>query len=527
MALAKYFSKNLLAINQLISINHKKLESILISKTVTIAFDENAVNTYEGNCGLDLIIRLLSRLYPKIKIIDLSKKNESKKKELFSLAKKVNKNIDIMPENSAENIYIVVGFTKEKIESDGKIIYFGSDNWISKYSISRVQNFENSENPFGCGVSACIVASNVFRCIFKEFTEIGKNDEEVELNTFTLDSESNSENPIFNEVIFKDVTLVGLGAVGNGTLWALSKLNQLSGVINLVDHETISLSNMQRYVTLYENDKDKYKVNLAKNFIKKKNLKVKTIVGKWDEYVVKRNDWNIDCVAIGIDNEKDRIGIQSTLPKVIFNSFTEKELIGINRHYSLVEDACLACSYIPTNKKRHRINEIADNCNIPDLSEMIKEYFNSGILVDQILPPKHNSQNKFDKSLLTEISNANSIEISQLSQFNGMNVDQFYSDFVCGGVIMKLSKSENKVENIDAPLAFQSALAGILLAAELVKYSIHQTIKIEQRTDFYHLQPILKDYNPLNRILVKNDKGNCICGDKDFIKRYQEKWKVK
>jgi hypothetical protein len=114
--------------------------------------------------------------------------------------------------------------------------------------------------------------------------------------------------------------------------------------------------------------------------------------------------------------------------------------------------------------------------------------------------------------------------LDRLSQYNGLTVDQFYSDFICGGTILRLSSTKEEVKDVDAPLAFQSAMAGILLAAELVKYFNFKDFKQDNRTDIYHLSPISK-INPFHRQLIKDKTMRCLCQDEDFKRRYIEKWK--
>ncbi|WP_303924962.1 E2 ligase fold family C protein [Draconibacterium sediminis] len=515
MALAKYFSKDLLAINRLINTDQSVFEDILNNRTVALAFDENAINSFEGTCGLELIVRLLARFYPKISIVDLTEENDEKQKELINLANTINGNIEIVTKTGNEDIFILAGFSEKQIITKGFQINFGSDNWISKYSISTIQSFGDSLNPLGCSMSACITVSNAFRNLFSEYVE-HTIDEEVNFSTFSLDSEW-KENPPFKEVIFDDVVIGGVGAIGNGLIWSLSQIEQLKGNLILVDDETISLSNLQRYVLFVEDDEKKEKVKVAREFFKQKNLKVDTCKGEWKDYIEKRISWKIDCVAVGIDNEKDRIGIQSTLPRIIFNAFTEPELIGITRHLNFETDPCLACSYIPTTEGKNKTEEIAENCRIPDKVDMVKQYYNFNASVDE------NIQG-YSASLLQEISHANKIPIENLTQYSGKKLDEFYSDFICGGVILNLSADKTEIKEVDAPLAFQSAMAGILLATELVKYHMDSELAKVARTDFYHLSP-LSELNPYHRELAKDSTGRCLCRDDVFIKRYNEKWK--
>jgi hypothetical protein len=518
MGIAKYFSKDLLAINQLLKSSNKNLEDILLKTRIGIAFDINAIDTKEGSKALDLCVRLLSRLYPFLSIIDLTDQNTSKVSELKKLAESINSFIQVSTTSEDLNLLIVAGFTKKKIKSNCLQIYFGSDNWNANFSQNKPQKFNSSDNPFGCGIAACIAVSNVFRFVFKDFLPEKQLDENLTFSTINFSISDTASNPKIEQVHFKDVILVGIGAIGNGTIWALSNLPNIKGKLDLVDNEEVSFSNLQRYVMFKENDVNLIKVDLAAKHFDEKKLRVTPYKMTWAGYLKERNDWNIETVAVSIDNKKDRIGIQSSLPRQIFNSYTEANLLGIARHTDFSNSACLACGYIPSQKEKNYINEVADNCNIPNLSNAVKDYLNLNLDVDAISSPQNTS------SLLDIIAQANNIERNKLVQFHGKKVSEFYSEFICGGISLSLSDKQNKETNIDAPLAFQSAMAGILLAVELVNNAGDFRIKpIKQQSHFYPLNPFSQS-NPFNHHLDKDNSGRCLCSDEMFISQYLEKW---
>ena len=103
-------------------------------------------------------------------------------------------------------------------------MYFGSDNWNALFSLTKPQNFKDSYNPFGCGISACIVTSNVFRYVFKDFLKEKAIDEELIFSTINYSTIDTKYNPDITNVTLSDVALVGIGAIGNGCIWALSNL---------------------------------------------------------------------------------------------------------------------------------------------------------------------------------------------------------------------------------------------------------------------------------------------------------------
>lgn len=518
MAIAKYFSKDLLAINQLLKSSNKNLEDVLLKNRIGIAFDSNAIETKEGNKALDLSIRLLSRLYPFLSIIDLSKQNKLKVKELSDLAKSINSGIDVSTQDDDLSVLLIAGLTKSKIKNNKVKFYFGSDNWNVFFSQDKPQIFKDSHNSIGCGIAACIAISNVFRFVFKDFLPDKSLDGNLTFSTINYSVSDTTFNPELKAINLKDVVLVGIGAIGNGSIWALSNLTHLKGNIDLVDNEEVSLSNLQRYVMFSEKDVNSVKVDLVVREFEQKKLKVSPYKMTWAGYLKSRNNWNIETVAVAIDNKKDRIGIQSSLPKTIINSYTESNLLGIARHQDFINLACLACGYIPSQKERNYINEVADNCNIPNLANAVKDYINLDLTVDAISAPQNTS------SLLDIIAQANNIERSKLVQFHGKKVSEFYSEFICGGISLSLSEKGNNITNIDAPLAFQSAMAGILLAAEIIIDASNLREKlIKQQSHFYPLNPLGQN-NPFNHQLSKDNTGRCLCMDSDFKNHYITKW---
>lgn len=517
MGVAKYFSKDLLAINQLIKGSEKNLEDILLSANVGVAFDSNAIVTKEGNKSLDLLVRLIARLYPNVSIIDLSKKNKAKVSELRELALSINSAITISEDVKSLNVLLVAGDSKAVPELDGVTLYLGSNNWNACFSNKSPKSFGDSDNPFGCGIASCIAVSNMFRIIFREFLPDKPLDSDFEFSTLNYSSSDLKHNPSIGKVKLNDVALVGIGAIGNGSIWSFSNMSNITGNLDVIDNELVSLSNLQRYVMFSEKDIDKIKVNLAKEAVTKNKLTITPHKKTWAEYLSERTNWNIETVAVAIDNKKDRIGIQSSLPKKIFNSYTESNLLGIARHSDFVNSACLACGYIPSQKEKNYINEVADNCNIPTMANLVKDYMNLNVPVEQFLMQSTGS-------MLDIIAQANKIDRDDLNQFHGKKVNEFYSEFICGGISLSLSHNESKVSNVDAPLAFQSAMAGILLAAELVVNATGlRKSAIKQQSHFYPLNPIGVN-NPFNHNLVKDSSGRCLCGDEDFINQYRQKW---
>ena len=121
------------------------------------------------------------------------------------------------------------------------------------------------------------------------------------------------------------------------------------------------------------------------------------------------------------------------------------------------------------------------------------------------------------------IATANDIPTDELARYQGQPIDAFYAAFVCGGHRLRVGGA-GPTREIDAPLAFQSALAGVLLAAEIVadagglRSADTPTLT---RADVLSTPGVFEsDTEP------KGLQGRCICRDDDFRARYAEKYEV-
>lgn len=510
MALANFFDKAALSASQILKdFNRIEFEGLLESHRIGVVFDSNAASCSEGRATLDLLVRLLARLYPNLQIIDIDLNNNILVKQLEECARSINPVINLS-KIAQPTVYLIIGNTIIKNKRATKF-YLGSFGWTLKFSNSKPVGSGDSKNPFGAGGIACIGAANLFRLVFKEQLSSGDYDKDFTLSLFDFikDDKNNevSESSIEN-INLDNIVLVGIGAIGNATVWALSQIPYLTGNIEIVDPQTIDKSNLQRYVLATQDDITKHKVLVANEFIKNSKLIINQNPLSWAEYVQNGNDLLIKTVAVCVDSAKDRIVVQGSLPKKIFNAWTQKDDLGVSRHLNFLNYACLACLYIPDSKTKSKSEIIAESLGLADKEQLVRKYIANSIPINF--------------NLLSLISTAKNIPIEKLLDFQGKNIQIFYSEIICGGVLLRL---ENKVENIshiEAPSAFESAFAGLLLAAELI-IDAGQLRKSNL--------PIISRFNllrPLNKRIheeqEKHHSGKCICQDPDFQKVYKNKW---
>jgi hypothetical protein len=107
-----------------------------------------------------------------------------------------------------------------------------------------------------------------------------------------------------------------------------------------------------------------------------------------------------------------------------------------------------------------------------------------------------------------------------LGRWRGKSLGELYTDVVCGAVPISLPIS-HRVETV--PLAHQSALAGILMAAELVKRTSPELNALSQQEPLVSWDDILSQPPDVWLKPRAREKG-CICGDEDYQLIYRDKW---
>lgn len=123
-------------------------------------------------------------------------------------------------------------------------------------------------------------------------------------------------------------------------------------------------------------------------------------------------------------------------------------------------------------------------------------------------------------TFVERIATALGVQFDALSPFSGQPLRTFYQSTVCGGVVFRLTDGGRPV-GTTVPMAFQSALAGILLAADLAKHARGELGTVTTATRFNLLRPLGAHFNDPH---APDATGRCICGDRDYISSYEEKY---
>jgi hypothetical protein len=190
------------------------------------------------------------------------------------------------------------------------------------------------------------------------------------------------------------------------------------------------------------------------------------------------------------------------LPHRLFNAWTQSADLGVSRHPDFLTTACLACLYTPKGERKSESVMVAESLGLPEPEVREMLYRNTVV----------------DPALADRIAVANQAPVELLRPFVGKPLRAFYQETVCGGVLLTTGAGQLN----ETPMAFQSALAGIMLAAELVIDDLGlRPAGLPATTRFDLLHPL---GNHMNIPFQKRPGSRCLCLDKHYQQAYQDKY---
>lgn len=474
----------------------------LNGQVIGIAFDEDAIASAEGRATLDLLVRLIARLYPRLLILQIGEM--CGEADLEALARSINPEIEFGASPEQVTAAIVVGNSPSPFRCTS--FHVGSDGWVARLSTNGPVGSGSSGNPMGAGAAACFAAANVFRLIFGEQLPNGEIDQKIAISMLSFAQGPEVRNvPPVAEADIGETILVGAGAIGNGFLWTLERWSGIRGGLGVVDHEAVDLTNLQRYVLAGQADVETPKVDVAARHLSSTALEVRPHLSNWQEFLGSRADWRLERVATALDTAADRIAVQGALPKWIANAWTQETDLGVSRH-RFGDGACLACLYMPAGRLKDQDELVAEEIGLPNAKLEVRRLLQTGAPVNA--------------PFVERVATALDVPYAPLAGFVGQPLLSFYQKVICGGLVLKLTNGASRVKAV-VPMAFQSALAGVMLAAEVVKHAAGHDAAPATSTRINLLRP-LGTY--LHDPKARDVTGRCICADQDFLQVYAGKY---
>lgn len=503
MALADFFGRNAVAVSQVIAgFDEATFTDTISSATIGLTFGIDVAESWEGRCLLDMSVRLLARLYPTV-ILNPGRGAEQVAEQLSSLATSINPKINIGSPSEATKT-IAVGTEFPSVANAAQVVYAGCNGWDAHVSEIEAKPTGCSKNPFGAGAAAALACGKVFSLIFAQDAQRVLFSPDLTLSVLDGAPTATQDPLLLSDVCLADGTvLVGLGAIGNAVVWAFTR-SDVRGALGLIDHEHIELSNLQRYTLTLRGDEGRLKVeHLASQF--NGRLRPLPYAAEWSSFV-SANGYEWDQVIVALDSARDRRSVQASLPRMVVNGWTQQGDLGVSEHGRFGgPGACLSCLYLPSGVVLSEDVVVADALRVPELALDVRRLLYQGLPVPD--------------EILALIGQRLGIPADSIERFRGVPIRRLYVEGLCGGALVSPSSLATPRE-LHVPIAHQSALAGILLAAAAIR---QQSRPRSDSTSVTRID-IMKPGSNLTQPARADERGLCICRDADYVVAYDAKW---
>ena len=497
MALARFFDRTFEAIGPHLSVSREALEHRLSDVMPAVACGSHCADLPSCRWTAELATNLLARLYPRLAIVG----PEEIVSGLVDLALSINPAIEVT--NSLDDVDFAVAVGDIELGTT-RGVYTRSDGWVAQVAPTPDPSPHGPANPYSAAAAACLAVSECFR-----YLVLGRTGEELKPYSFSV-LDYSSSGGIGLELPSTDlgeVAVVGLGAIGNAVTWALSKHTSLRGSLALVDPETIELSNLQRYALARNADVGRSKTEVAAATLAGTTLALKKygtdLAGFADGL---GESFTVPTVCISVDNAETRRFAQALLPRLLVNGWTADARFGVTWHTFDATHACLACLYHPQGKRPSRTDLVAEALGLEQRRA-----------ADLWLGGQAPTDDELE-AIATRLGAPS----TAISSWRGRSLPDLYTEVICGAANLDLVGAGH-VEAV--PLAHQSTLAGVLLAAELVK-------RVDpDLTRQSHESPIVQWNNvlappPMSWTQPRTTTEGCICGDSDYRAVFEKKWRT-
>jgi len=482
MALARFFDRIYAAAGRMAVADRQTLATKLQGTQIAVALPERG--DANSRWTSELLVSLLARLYPSLSIAGHGAG------ELQSLARAINPSVDLAARSEKPTAAVLVGAAPAV--DCGVMFRATSAGWLAAAGVGT-EGVEGPANPLAAGAAACFAAAAVFRHIFLQ--PIAEQAARVSLLDYGTAAGADEALP---PVDLGRCVLAGAGAVGNSVLWALSRLPDLHGSIHILDPEKLELSNLQRYVLCVDTDVDRPKTEIAASGLASTALSVTSASSSLESATL---DGPIDALVVTVDNVRGRRVAQAMLPRLAINGWTSETGLGASWHDFRSSQACLACLYHPAGPTPSQTDLVASALGLPPLRASQLWVFDEPLNTDDLV------------AIAAHLKST----VEALAPWRSKGVKALYSDVICGAapVPMRPGAPDEAV-----PLAHQSALAGILAAAELIKH----------RLGLHGDAPNLVAWHDVRRrppamwLQPRSQVTGCICGDPVYRRIYERKW---
>lgn len=522
MSLPRFFSRVNDSIGPLLTAR-ADVGPFLAEKSVSIQAPTDLEQHHLHVAGFLLVVNLCARLYPRIHVSASPRVIA----EARALALQINPACDVASGYRTTADGPTLAWCCSNSTPSADTIVIAPVGWEVLIDLPDSGAIHNT-NMLASLAAAAIGAGALFRRVFAGLLAHGREGAEPgRFNVLTHAPTDATLPDLPPDIPLGRVHLVGAGAIGQAAIYALARISA-TGTVTIIDPERITLSNLQRYILTLDADEGRSKCDIAERALLGTRLECVVLEGEWSTHLLDTASAEVICAAV--DTEDVRIALQASLPRRVYNAWTQPADIGWSRHEQFGTEPCAACLYWPTGPRPSYHELVARALRQHQLRVLAHLSFRVPVDIPlqagqlpqlQDIPAPPEASSWLDRSLLGDVAIDLEIPAQSLSSWRGRSIQDLYREGICGGALIRANTTDIPTE-MAVPLAHQSVLAGIMLATQLVvaahpELLPYRSENVEARLDL--LAPF-----PQIAARPRQSTPGCICRDPDFVGRYRTKW---
>lgn len=360
-------------------------------------------------------------------------------------------------------------------------------------------------NPFGSLMAAALGAAEVFKHLLQLRAEKGSLFGNTTFSTYDYSVNGLDPGPpLPGEVALPRSLLAGVGAVGNAILLALSSVPGVRGELLAVDRQVVDdESNLNRYVLAVEADADPDrptpKTELAVRLFDGRGLKVEAFQEDLEQFLGRLYRQELkrpEVILSAVDNNEARERLQKLWPTLLLEGATDDTVSQVSRHEYGRGLACLMCIHTAARRTE-------------DIAYEDQAVAASGLSIERITAALQH-----DASIVVTAEDVKRAP-EEKRPLLAMNIGRL----ICSVLAEVESMSTAPVEELPVrpAVSFVSLIAGLLTAAEMVKYATRAGSSLET---FFQMDSM---YPLSNAFLQAVERAKaCYCHERsEAIRRYR------
>lgn len=534
--LPRFFPRVAEAIGPVAGLDPAALAHIVGAVVVTVEVDPAADNDPALEGQAELTCNLLARLYPRLRVAASAPLAD----RLVALIRSIHPGADVMIASPGARVPSDGPLLRLQPTDPAKRMQDPHEIWISvsgwNVAVDTIATDDGAPERIAALAGACLGVAEVFRSVFADCLDGNgrTSPSPAELNVLTCGPGTTGLPRLPDGIDMTGTVLAGAGAVGQAFLLAL-RAAAPTGMLSVADDDAVDLPNLQRYVLTDDSSIGTPKTTQAAAAFDGTRMTVEQIPSRWG--ADPRSGPYCDTVAVALDSAADRIGVAAGLHRAVYNAWTQPDDLGWSRHETFGDDGhpCLACAYWPVQPRPHEHELIAAALRQHPLRTLL--YLLHGIAIGAPVPapadgilqlpqvpglePPADLPRWFTVPLAADLAAAGLLSPEELTAWASRPLADVYRDGICAGGLVAAGPAADDREAL-VPLAHQSALAGVMLAVQVLaarhpEMRAVRSAAVEGRLDLLR---------PLPQIIPRPRQATpgCQCQDPDMRSAWHRAW---